>query len=59
MARSWQQEEKLTVKEIETIMDIMLTVETNFKHKPYKVTVKTIVAKLGGMAYWLGKNGEL
>ena len=59
MARSWEQEEKLTVKEIETIMDILLTVNANFRHKPYSATVKTIVAKLGGMAYWLGKNGEL
>ena len=59
MARSWEQEEKLTVKEVEMIMDILLTVNANFKHKPYSAKISAIVAKLGGMAYWLGKNGEL
>ena len=62
MARSWQQEEKLTVKEIGTIMDIVIA--KAMKDDPEDlitkpVELKTILAKLGGMAYWLGKNGEL
>tara|TARA_R110002110_G_scaffold4396_3_gene22542 strand:- start:285 stop:461 length:177 start_codon:yes stop_codon:yes gene_type:complete len=58
MARSWQQEEKLTVKEINTIMDIVIAKEQRYYPKK-SVELKTILAKLGGMAYWLGKNGEL
>jgi hypothetical protein len=68
MARSWQQEEKLTVKEIETIMDVVLAKAQHEEQaenfgwaiQAYgAIELRTIVAKLGGMAYWLEKNGEL
>jgi len=68
MARSWGQEEKLTVNEIQLTMDIMLTKaqhEEEAKNLGWAtqsygaVELRTIVEKLGSMAYWLGKNGEL
>ena len=58
MARSWQQEEKLTVKDINTIMDIVLAKKLGQKRMT-QIELEIILVKLGGMAYWLGKTGEL
>jgi len=58
MAGSWQQEEKLTVKDINTIMDIVLAKKLGQKRMT-QIELEIILVKLGGMAYWLGKTGEL
>jgi|TARA_R110002167_G_scaffold80105_1_gene220351 hypothetical protein len=58
MARSWNQEEKLTVKDINKIMDIVLK-EKMGHMRTKQIDLEIILVKLGGMAYWLEKNGEL
>ena len=58
MARSWNQEEKLTVKDINKIMDIVLTRKNRWYPRD-AIELEIILVKLGGMAYWLEKNGEL